>query len=311
METRFLTQPKMAFAKTIKEHLSNHEIALIAVAYITGDGIRALEKELLQKDSVKILCGVHGCISDLSALNNLVLQSNNRVAGRVFLGASVFHPKLYLFQNEDIATLLVGSSNLTGSGLQSNEEVFLESIGPLSSTPIIDAIAYFDNLWVTNSVAVGKYLQEHPNYTVRQNQNDNLTLEQKQKLDLLKKEVISRGAKPEAIEFTFKINRSFLSSLYYHPITIPTSYNQLMKKYVQSTSRNATIITPNDKRINGRIHHSTSSWDHYYQIRSLRKGDKDITDKLNIDQNIKVKVELNEEIVTVYLSETMGSRGQS
>ncbi|MCJ7507687.1 MAG: phospholipase D-like domain-containing protein, partial [candidate division Zixibacteria bacterium] len=280
-----------------------------AIAYITEDGIRALEKELLQKDSVKILCGVHGCISDLSALNNLVLQSNNRVAGRVFLGANVFHPKLYLFQNKDTATLLVGSSNLTGSGLQTNEEVFLESVGPLSSQPIIDTIAYFDNLWSANSVAVGKYLQEHPNYIVRQNQNDNLTSEQKQKLDSLKKEVIFRGPKPEEIEFTFKVNRSFLSSLYYHPITIPTSYNQLMKKYVQSTNRNATIITPNNKRINGRIHHSTSSWDHYYQIRSLRKEDKDITDKLNIDQNIKVKVELNEEIVTVYLSETMGSRG--
>ena len=241
----------------------------------------------------------------------LVLESNNRVAGKVFLGANVFHPKLYLFQNKDTATLLVGSCNLSGSGLQSNEEVFLEIIGPLSSTPIIDTIAYFDNLWVTNSVAVGKYLQEHPNYIVRQNQNDNLTLEQKQKLDSLKKEVRFRGRKPEAIEFTFKINRSFLSSLYYQPITIPTSYNQLMRKYIPSTNRNATIITANNKRINGRIHHSTSSWDHYYQIRSLRKGDKEITDKLNIGQNIKVKIELNEEIVTVYLSETIGSRGQS
>lgn len=310
METRFLTQPKIAFAKTIREHLSNHEIALIAIAYITEDGIRAIEKELLQKDSVKILCGVHGCISDLSALNNLVLQSNNRIAGRVFLGANVFHPKLYLFQNKDTATLLVGSSNLTGSGLQSNEEVFLESIGSLSSQPIIDAIAYFDNLWGTNSVAVGKYLQEHPNYFVRQNQNDNLTLEQKQKLDSLKKEVTG-GSKLEAIEFNFKVNMSFLSSEYYRPITIPGIYKQLLRRYVQSTNRNATIITLNNKRIDGRVHHSTSSWGHYYQIRSLSKGDKDITDKLNIGQNIKVKVELNEEIVTVYLNETVGSRGQS
>ncbi len=165
METRLLTQPQIAFAKAIREHLSNHDTASIATAYITEDGIKTIEKELLQKHSVKILCGVHGCISDLSALKKIVSQSNNKIAGRVFLGTNVFHPKLYLFQNQDSAVLLVGSSNLTGSGLQNNEEVIVESIGSLSSQPIVDAIAYFENLWDTNSVSVDKYLQEHPNYS--------------------------------------------------------------------------------------------------------------------------------------------------
>ena len=45
METKFLTQPQIAFAKMIREHLSNHETALIAVAYITEDGIKSLENK--------------------------------------------------------------------------------------------------------------------------------------------------------------------------------------------------------------------------------------------------------------------------
>jgi len=164
MKTRFLTQPNIEFAKTVKEHLSNHEVALIAMAYITEDGIKEIEKELLQKHSVKIICGVHGCISDLPALENLVYRSNKIIDVRVFLGTNVFHPKLYVFQKNDSTALLVGSSNLTGSGLHSNEEAIVEIVGPLSSRPTIDAIAYFDSLWNTNSVSVEKYLLEHPNY---------------------------------------------------------------------------------------------------------------------------------------------------
>lgn len=296
METRFLTQPKIAFGKTIREHLSNHDIAFIATAYITEDGIKTIEKELLQKSSVKILCGVHGCISDLSALKKLVSQSNNRIAGRVFLGTNVFHPKLYLFQNKESATLLVGSSNLTGSGLRNNEEVCVESMGTLSSHPIVDAIAYFKNIWDTNSVPVDKYLQEHPNYSIRQSQNDNLTVEQKQKLDLLKKEVITTSS----IVFNNRVNKTLLSD---GKQTVPTKFNDIIDNCNLCNLHESVrfdIILPDRQSVPGQLYYGDNNTGFYYQFKiSGSKNIKKLKDQIRTNDTLEYNIDLSTRIVRI------------
>lgn len=296
METRFLTQPKIAFEKTIREHLGNHDIAFIATAYITEDGIKTIKKELLQKSSVKILCGVHGCISDLSALKKLVLQSNNRIAGRVFLGTNVFHPKLYLFQNKESATLLVGSSNLTGSGLRNNEEVCVESMGTLSSHPIVDAIAYFKNIWDTNSVPVDKYLQEHPNYSVRQSQNDNLTVEQKQKLDLLKKEVITTSS----IVFNNRVNKTLLSD---GKQTVPTKFNDIIDNCNLCNLHKSVsfdIILPDRQSVLGQLYYGDNNTGYYYQFKiSGSRNIGKLKDQIKTSDTLKYNIDLSKRVVRI------------
>lgn len=207
MEIRFLTQPNISFSRTLKEHLRNHETSLIAAAYLTADGIKEIEMDLRQQRSVKVVCDIHGCISDLHALKNLVLQSNKKIEGRVFLGTNVFHPKLYVFQKRDNATLLVGSPNLTRSDLNHNEEASIEITGSPSAKSIVDAIEYFEELWNTNSVSVSKFLDAHPNYVVRQSQNETLLSEQRKNLQSIKEELLSS----ETIFFKNRVNNTLLN----------------------------------------------------------------------------------------------------
>jgi len=280
----------------IKEHLCNHEIAFIATAYLTEDGIKAIERELLQKNSIKILCGVHGCISDLSALNKLISKSNDRIAGRVFLGSNVFHPKLFLFQNRDTATLLVGSSNLTGSGLQSNEEVFMECVGSLSSQPIVDALAYFNNLWNTNSAPVDKYLLAHPDYSVRRSQNNNLTEEQKQKLDLLKKEVVSVSE----IIFKKAVNKTLLSD---GKQTVPTEYNAIIDNCNLCSLHESVrfdITLPDGQSVRGQMYYGINNSCYYYQFKiSGAENIKKLKDQIAAHATLEYNIDLSKRLVSI------------
>ncbi|MFZ3092141.1 MAG: phospholipase D family protein [Nitrospirota bacterium] len=293
METRFLTQPNIELARTLKEHLSNHEVALIAIAYITEDGIKEIEKELLQKRSVKIVCGVHGCISDLPALKNLVSRSNKIIDGRVFLGTNVFHPKLYVFQRNDSTALLVGSSNLTGSGLHSNEEAIVEIIGPPLSRPIVDAITYFESLWNTNSVSVDKYLHEHPNYSVKHSQNESLTSEQKQKLDLIKKELLSKST----VVFKNRVNKTFYNE---GKQTLPTQFNSLIYSYNLCALHRSVpfdIILPNGETVQGQMYYGANTTGYYYQFKisgsdNVMKLQRQISINNNLEHNINLSTRI-------------------
>lgn len=53
---------------------------------------------------------------------------------------SVFHPKLYLFRNEEEARLIVGSNNLTAAGLYVNVEAGLQLDTKLTDGVIVDAV---------------------------------------------------------------------------------------------------------------------------------------------------------------------------
>lgn len=52
-----------------------------------------------------------------------------------------FHPKLYLFTNDEAARLIVGSNNLTEAGLFTNTEVGLQVDAPVGDDVIVDAQA--------------------------------------------------------------------------------------------------------------------------------------------------------------------------
>ena len=296
MEIRFLTQPNITFAKTLKEHLGNYQIALIAIAYITEDGIREVEKELLQKSSVKILCGTHGCISDLPALKNLVSQSNNRIDGRVYLGTNVFHPKLYIFQDNDNATLLVGSSNLTGSGLHINEEAIVEITGSPLSQPIVDAIKYFGDLWNTNSVSIEKYLHEYPDYLVRQNQNENLTFEQKEKQELMRKELRSTNM----VVFKNQVNKTLLNK---GVQTTPIRFNYIIDSFnlcELGKSVYFDVILPNGQQVPGEIYYGLNNTEPYYQIKISRSRNiEKLTNQISINDILEYKIDLTTKIVRI------------
>lgn len=297
METRFLTQPNIEFSRTVKKHLSNHDVALIAMAYVSGTGIKTIENELLQMRVVRIVTGIHGCISDLPALNNLVSRSNKIIDARVFLGTNVFHPKLYIFHRNDNASLLVGSSNITGSGLHDNEEAIVEIVGQYSSIPIVNAISYFDNLWNTNSVSVEKYLKEHPDYIVKRNQNNILTSEQKQKLILAKRVLLSENF----ITFKKQVNKTFCNE---GKQTVPTKFNNLINSHNLCKLHESVpfeIILPNGEKSRGQMYYGDNNSVYYYQYKLL--GSENVTTlkkQISIGSMLKHDINLIERIVNIY-----------
>lgn len=180
MEAIFLSQPSISFANILRKISERFDSVSIAVAYITDDGLREIEGAIALKN-VRIICGIHGCISDLHALNKFSSYHKDRIKGKICINPEVFHPKLYIFYNHNNydAEMLIGSPNLTKSGLNTNREISIKVRGNKTTHPIIDALNYFDEMWKTCSIPVDKYLQEYPNYRSQGNKNERISVEQK------------------------------------------------------------------------------------------------------------------------------------
>ena len=166
MEVAFFTQGTRSLSDAIKDLIKHNGSINIAVAYLSSEAIAEIRPSL-RDITVKILCGVHGCISDLWALRDLIRCPDLHVEGRVFIGQSLFHSKLYIFKGaEEEVTLLIGSPNFTIGGLKTNEEIYVEIIGKESVRAIQDAVIYFNKLWTQESIHVGDYLRQNPEYKV-------------------------------------------------------------------------------------------------------------------------------------------------
>jgi hypothetical protein len=70
-----------------------------------------------------------------------------------------FHPKVYLLENENVARLIVGSNNLTESGLYTNTEVGLQLDLPVDHPVIVDIHRAIDS-WRDTSEDLSKLLNE-------------------------------------------------------------------------------------------------------------------------------------------------------
>ncbi|MCH9757625.1 MAG: phospholipase D family protein [Proteobacteria bacterium] len=119
----------------IKQELQNADSVQIAVAFLKYSGVKAIEKSLEQclnnDGTFEMIVGLDFQTTDPTSIGyfiNLKKQypkvtfycfgDNNENETNI-----VFHPKIYLFENAQVKTGIVGSSNLTRGGLYSNLEV--------------------------------------------------------------------------------------------------------------------------------------------------------------------------------------------
>lgn len=186
MEIVFRTQRSHKISELFRKAATTSDQLLIATAYLTEGGL----KQMGIPDNagvIKIICGVHGCVSDLHLLRKLVNSHNDSFQANIFVGSNVFHTKLYVFTYETKATLFCGSANCTGQGFDENEEALIEVRGDQSDPVIAEAIDYFNFLWTQCSVPVVEYLKAHPDYAM---QNiSNFTHQQRYILQNLKLEL--------------------------------------------------------------------------------------------------------------------------
>lgn len=98
------------------------------VAFASYGGITALSPYILKVKNnnvkIKVILGVDQLCTSKEALEEVLTWG---VDAYVYytLGGNIFHPKVYLFENNDFYTLIVGSNNLTEGGLVKNVECSL------------------------------------------------------------------------------------------------------------------------------------------------------------------------------------------
>lgn len=123
----------------VKQFESNvYDSFTCLVAFASYGGVSALTKYIEEGKAkgmkIKVVLGIDQKGTSKEALEEVLAWN---VDARIFHTSSknIFHPKVYLFENRDIFTLIVGSNNLTVPGLVQNIECSLlikDTIDPSS-----------------------------------------------------------------------------------------------------------------------------------------------------------------------------------
>lgn len=123
----------------VKQFESNvYDSFTCLVAFASYGGVSALTKYIEEGKAkgmkIKVVIGVDQKATSKEALEEVLTWD---VDARIYHTSSnnIFHPKVYLFENRDIFTLIVGSNNLTVPGLVQNIECSLlikDTIDPSS-----------------------------------------------------------------------------------------------------------------------------------------------------------------------------------
>lgn len=269
MNCTFHHQSETSLISVLNRISKDYSNICIAVAYLTKDGLEKIEPHLILKQNVKLICGIHGSISDLFALNSLVKKSN-KIEGHVFIGKEIFHSKIYIFIENESSCIIVGSPNLTIGGFERNEETFVEITGSLNEQPIHNIISYFENLWEKYSAPVGYYLERHKDYKVNLNENENLSSRQ---IDILKEyqKILDRK---HLLKFDKKIGQEIYKN---GRVTIPKKFDEILDdlNYCPlGSSRTIKVYSNLSEKLIGRFYQSWNNSTSYYQFYLTNNSDK-------------------------------------
>ncbi|ALJ00790.1 hypothetical protein DC20_19620 [Rufibacter tibetensis] len=153
----------LQFGEYLKQELNNLDWKLleIGVAWVRRSGVRHIFNDLAafleRGGEIKCIVGVDFEHTTLEGVQDLMLLKEH---GKFILyvyhneASSVFHPKCYLFSNNEYAKLIVGSNNFVEAGLYTNIEASLEITEQSSDPAIVEAKKSFE-FWcdTTNNLA--------------------------------------------------------------------------------------------------------------------------------------------------------------
>lgn len=147
----FIAQPAYGFGHLICEELRSEQsgrrrwhLAEFAVAWSNYSGLDrvfdSLREFLSEGGRVRVTVGLDFGRTTFEGLGRLLaLEHEADMSTHVFFDenpACTFHPKVFLFSNDEEARLLVGSNNMTGAGLETNIEAALSFLGALSDETV-------------------------------------------------------------------------------------------------------------------------------------------------------------------------------
>lgn len=160
--------------RIINQELENSTDTKISVAFLKQTGVKYIEDSLLRSldngGSFEIIAGLDFKTTDPKAMLYFINLSKENKNVHIYCYGDknenktdiVFHPKIYLFKNRKESSVIIGSSNMTAGGLESNFEVnsvFIEDkpIVYLQAESIYNFIKYTDSLFIPNEEYVYKY----------------------------------------------------------------------------------------------------------------------------------------------------------
>lgn len=127
MEVQLLANEKnigTEISKTLKS--GNYEHFKFAVAYAKNSGVGRLHDDLVHFSNsggqTEAIVGVDQHNTSYQALVNLSTFTKDNLYIHHDKGMITFHPKVYLFGNNEFEKVIIGSSNLTAGGLYTNFE---------------------------------------------------------------------------------------------------------------------------------------------------------------------------------------------
>lgn len=139
----------------IKESLKSHNRAFIAVAFLRITGIDLLWKsiEIFLKNGgiLTLIAGRNFGLTEPDALMKLMKLFHQFPKSSLFLDkgeskSHIFHPKIFLFESDKDCSLVIGSSNLTRGGLETNDEASIIVYCKQKDKIWKDSKEYFQNL---------------------------------------------------------------------------------------------------------------------------------------------------------------------
>jgi HKD family nuclease len=160
MELAITDNMSRPLAETLLSSLEQASSVRMAVAFAAETGVKlirpSIEKALVDGGNVEVLIGLDFYTTEPAALMLLQNSAERHKGLSVWCfdtdahhRGRVFHPKMYYIERRDkTCTLIVGSSNLTGGGLESNNEVSCVVTGSVGEQPFVTALGVYDRFRV-------------------------------------------------------------------------------------------------------------------------------------------------------------------
>ena len=134
MEITFTDNIKQNLLEVLNQTIPKAKEIKFAVAFMKHSGFILIEhilnKCLTSRKSIEFLIGLDFRTTEPKVLRFLKKLSDESplikcycFSDPSFKDTPIYHPKLYLLNNGESATIIIGSSNLTGGGLKNNVEV--------------------------------------------------------------------------------------------------------------------------------------------------------------------------------------------
>ena len=164
MEANVYSNNKRPMVRLLNEQLREAEELKIASAFLNSAGLEKIEIELdsflNRGGNLELIHGADFRIADPSAIKTLV-GLNSDYPGNVFyrvvpdwklLLSQRFHPKLYMSKWQANGMAIIGSSNLTGAGLETNSEVNAIFRAEITDRVMLECEEAFQELRALNSI---------------------------------------------------------------------------------------------------------------------------------------------------------------